>query len=209
MLTLAENPRLTSRTGQKGAVLIITLIVLAAMTLAVIALVRSVDTTNVIAGNLAFKQSATHSGDIGVEAGISWLQLNAGPTLWNDNIANGYSATRQDPAAGQTWDAFWTVLVNAGQVVPLDANADGVADVDAAGNSLFYTIQRLCNATGDPAAPGTGCSVVPAAAATSDSSSQDAGTIALQYSGQVYYRITTRINGPRNAVSYIQSIVAL
>lgn len=209
MLNFDTRPKLTVRAQQKGAVLIITLIVLAAMTLAVIALVRSVDTTNVIAGNLAFKQSATHSGDIGIEAGVSWLQLNSGPTLWNDNIANGYSATRQDPAAGQTWDAFWAVLDNAGKVVPLDANADGVADVDAAGNSMFYTIQRLCNATGDPAAPGTGCSIVPAASATSDSSSQDAGTIALQYSGQVYYRITTRIKGPRNAISYVQSIVAL
>lgn len=209
MLTLPIKTKLSSRTRQKGVVLVITLIMLAAMTLAVIALVRSVDTTNVIAGNLAFKQSATHSGDIGVEAGISWLQLNSGSTLWNDSVVNGYSATRQDPAAGQTWDAFWTVLDNAGQVVPLDANADGAADVDAAGNSMFYTIQRLCNGTGDPAAPGTGCSVVPAVAAASDSSSQDAGTIALQFSGQVYYRITTRIEGPRNAVSYVQSIIAL
>jgi Tfp pilus assembly protein PilX len=40
----------------RGAVLFIALIVLVAMTLAGIAIMRSVDTATLIAGNLAFKQ---------------------------------------------------------------------------------------------------------------------------------------------------------
>ncbi len=63
-----ERGRLRS---QRGVILIITLIVLVAMTLASIAMVRSVDTSTVIAGNLAFKQSATASGDAGLEAAIA------------------------------------------------------------------------------------------------------------------------------------------
>jgi len=51
---------------QQGIVLPITLIVLVAMTLAGIALLRSIDTSSIIAGNLAFKQSATASGDAGI-----------------------------------------------------------------------------------------------------------------------------------------------
>ena len=42
---------------QRGVVLFIALIALVAMSLAAVALVRSVDTATIIAGNLAFKQS--------------------------------------------------------------------------------------------------------------------------------------------------------
>ena len=63
-----------SRRGrQRGVVLIIALIALVIMTLAALAMIRSVDTSNLIAGNMAFQQAATHSGDSGIEAAITWL----------------------------------------------------------------------------------------------------------------------------------------
>jgi Tfp pilus assembly protein PilX len=58
---------------QRGVVLFFTLIALVVMSLAAVALIRSVDTSTMIAGNLAFKQSATTSGDGGIEAAVSWL----------------------------------------------------------------------------------------------------------------------------------------
>lgn len=188
---------------QKGVVLMIALIMLVAMTLAGLALVRSVDTTNIIAGNLAFQQAATNSGDTGTEAAVAWLQANnSGTTLQTDILASGYAAARTDPAAGQSWDAFWTnVLVPAGQVVTLPQDA-------VTGNTVAYTIQRLCIQSGASSVPATGCAVLQTTG-TSAGSSKGAGVIALQYSSQVYYRITSRIAGPRNSVSYIQSIVAL
>src|SRR4051812_42847814 len=80
-------------TRQAGVVLIIALVVLVAMTLAAVALVRSVDTNNVIAGNLAFQQAATHSADTGIEAAITWLQANQnGTTLESSDSTNGYAA---------------------------------------------------------------------------------------------------------------------
>lgn len=220
MLTrpLSLRARGKLRTRQNGAVLLISLIILVAMTLAGIALVRSVDTTNLIAGNLAFKKAATHSGDIGTEAAINWLELNAGgAVLQNDNLPNGYTATRQDPAAGQSWDSFWQNVL-AGRSVTLQQNAAGdTVGVDALGNitnilaygtTVSYAIQRMCNATGPSSNPASGCSVSPVTT-VSTANSQDAGTITLQYSGQSYYRITTRIVGPRNTVSYVQTIVTL
>ena len=54
---------------QRGVVLFIALIVMVAMSLAAIALIRSVDTTNILIGNLAFRQSSIlpseHSGRAG------------------------------------------------------------------------------------------------------------------------------------------------
>jgi Tfp pilus assembly protein PilX len=200
MLSHKHNLRATSRARQQGVVLLIALIVLVAMTLAGIALVRSVDTTNIIAGNLAFKQAATHSGDTGIEAAVAWLeQNNGGVILQTDNLPNGYAATRQDPAVNQTWDNYWANVL-AGRSITLAT--------DAAGNTASYSIQRMCNATGDPVAPATGCSVSPVAT-VSTANSQAAGAIALQYSSQVYYRITSRVVGPRFTVSYVQAIITL
>lgn len=188
---------------QSGVVLMISLIVLVAMTLAGISLVRSVDTSNIIAGNLAFQQSATQSGDVGTETAVGWLQANfAGITLQQSIPAQGYIAARQDPAAGQSWDAFWTTtLVPAGQVVTLTQDA-------STGNTVSYTIQRMCAQAGDPTVPLTDCAVLQTVGGSSGSS-KGSGVIALQYNSQVYYRITSRIAGPRNTVSYVQTIVAL
>ena len=58
---------------QGGMVLFFALIALVAMSLAGLVLVRSVDTSTIIAGNLAFKQAATTSGDAGAEAAIAAL----------------------------------------------------------------------------------------------------------------------------------------
>lgn len=186
---------------QNGIALIVALIMLVAMTLAAIALVRSVDTSNIIAGNLAFKQSATHSGDSGIESAIAWLEANnAGTTLHAHIFASGYAASRQDPGANQSWDQFWTVLANNNQVVTLPT--------DASGDTVSYTIQRLCNAVGDPASPSTGCEVSPTSNNAANGS-EDAGSIALLYNSQVYYRITSRVTGPRNTVDYVQAVAAL
>lgn len=194
--------RMQPRSKQKGVVLFITLITLVAMTLAAIALVRSVDTTNVIAGNLSFHQAATHSGDSGVEAAVAWLENPpAGVDLTQINPAFAfYSPTRQDPAAGQTWDNYWTTVL-AGSATTLAA--------DAAGNTASYVIHRLCNAVGASTAPASGCALSVTTAAAGSTSSQGAGQVGLQFVSQVYYRITVRIDGPRNTVSYVQSIVAL
>lgn len=198
-----RNCHCEPRARQGGVVLMIALIVLVAMTLAGISLVRSVDTSNIIAGNLAFQQSATQSGDVGSETAIIWLQANfAGNTLQQSIPAQGYVASRQDPAAGQSWDAFWTnTLVPGGQVVTLTQDA-------STGNTVSYTIQRMCAQVGDPAVPLTDCAVLQSVG-SSAGSSKGAGVIALQYNSQVYYRITSRIAGPRNTVSYVQTIVAL
>ncbi len=198
-----NHASLHSGKKQKGVVLFITLIVLVSMTLAAIALMRSVDTTNVIAGNLSFHQAATHSGDAGIDAAVAWLEVPpAGVDLTQNNPAFPfYSPTQQDPAITQSWDNYWTTV--------LAGSATALAQ-DAAGNTVSYVIHRMCNATGPSTAPSSGCAVsVVASTSAAATSSQGAGQVGLQFSSQVYYRITARVSGPRNTVSYVQSIVAL
>ena len=209
-------PRLACRippSRQRGVVLMIALIMLVAMTLGAIALVRSVNITNIIAGNLAFQQGATNSGDTGIEVAINWLETNNGPGLFTDQAALGYSATRGDPLVTESWDTYWRAVLFA-RAVTLNPNAPGTfmaytsSAPNAAGNTVSYAIQRLCATQVAPGSQNAGCSQPPATDSTGGSS-KGAGVVALTYSSQVYYRITSRIAGPRNTVSYVQAIVAL
>lgn len=191
------------RARQAGVVLMMALIVLVAMTLAGIALVRSVDTANIIAGNLAFKQAATNSGDTGIEAAAAWLAANSAQ-LNNDAVAQGYASSFLPAlATNQTWGNYWTtVLAASNQVVNMPTDP-------ATGNTVAYAIQRLCNTANiAPTSINAGCASSQSNGAVA-SSSRTAGTVALTAISQTVYRITARVQGPRNTLSYVQVIVAL
>ena len=189
---------------QSGVVLPITLIILVAMTLAGVALLRSVDTSSVIAGNLAFRQGATASGDMGVEAAIAYLRTGVDLTV--DHPKDGYYASRQD-TKDLTGNRTSDTADN------LDWNNSSVAKKlakDAAGNVVTYVIHRMCDAEG---------ALDPATCATEqtqrDGSSKGGSRQMLTYHPGVwdevadrgFYRITARITGPRNTTSYVQAVV--
>ena len=192
---------------ERGAILFIALIVLVAMSLAGIALMRSVDTNVLIAGNLAFRQSATAGGDWGIEAARVWL--NGSPELLNnDGLAAGapfYYATWQesldligtDPAVKDfPWDT----------PLPLDLG------FDSAGNQVQYVIHRLCAKEGPPTDPNVRCarsklskSSGPNTPHSNRVKAMDDGDHASK--SVALYRITVRITGPRNTVSYVQAVL--
>lgn len=184
----------------RGLVLMIVLIVLVAMTLAGLAMMRSVNMATLVTGNLALRQGGTHEGNVGLETAITWLQNNnSGTNLYNNISGAGYFATQAAPASGTSWDTFWKQT--------LASNAQSYTDPDTQ-NTISYVIHRLCNTAGAPTAVGTYCAFAPVATGSAGNSNT-AGTIALQYSNQIYYRITVRIDGPHNSVNYVQAVVAL
>lgn len=204
MLTINSTSLSIARraTKQAGVVLIIALVVLVAMTLAAVALVRSVDTSNLIAGNMAFQQAATHSADVGFERAIDWLQNNkTGTTLEGTDTTNGYVANGADPVnspvAGQTWDRFWakTMASRAYSLAP-----------DQASNAVSYVIDRMCKTAGPQS--GAQCSDSPVVQAATGNA-EEAGEIPLKAFSVVYYRITVRVAGPRNTVSYVQTMISM
>lgn len=209
MLSSTLRGRASGR-RQRGVVLVLALIVLAAMTLAGIGLMRSVFTGNKVAGNLAFQQSATHAADRGVEAAIVWLENTnrvTPATLYADQLpagANlGYFASRPlntDPVPGTSWEQAWTAWEATNRVNEIARDA-------TTGNRVRYVIHRLCNASGDPNS-GIGCNASPTSVG-SEGGSRGSGVVGLAVPTQRYYRITVRVDGPRNSVSFVQSIVAL
>ena len=198
------NRRIHHFHRQRGVVLFISLIVLVAMTLAGVALVRSVDTTNLIAGNLAFKQGATLAADAGIETARNWLLTQTNITLWNDSTGNGYYSIA--PTTGPGTETPWPQYNWTGAAIALAA--------DAAGNQVTYVIQRLCRNTGDPSTvPPVNNSCINTAGTTgagvASGTSKGAGRVSIPGALQYYYRVTARIIGPRNTVSYVQSIIQI
>ena len=208
----------------RGVSLIVVLIALVLISFAAVALLRSTDTATLIAGNLAFKKAALASGDAGSEVAITWLDANsANAILLADSAANGYYATSYEGCDltgtrtpnDHSDDVDWTVAgatpnCNMSGLVPAPQPA-GIA----AGYSVSFVINRMCNAAGDPnslvAADGVTpmvCSRV--SGGTTSGSTRTGGyygNLPLAGTAQVYYRITTRIAGPRNTVRFIQAYV--
>lgn len=190
------------RRRNRGVVLFIALIVLVAMSLAGIALMRSVDTGTLVAGNLAFRQGAMHVGDIGIEAARSWLQGQSATALYNDNTGAGYYSG---------W-AQNVVLVGtpSGSQVPFDWNTaiPVTSPAPPAGYSVSYVIHRLCESSGDPAA--ITCVKQTGSASASGGGTKGAaafGQMAIQVPTSALYRITVRVVGPRNSTSFVQAVV--
>lgn len=188
-------------TQQRGVVLMIALIMLVAMTLAGVSLVRSVDTSNLIAGNLAFKQSTLNAADFGADAAMTWLNNNNAGNALHEAIVGTtfyFPSRGADKLATATWNDYWDGLAN---------SAQNLGD-KGAGNNVSYVIHRLCNSTGAVTGVASGCAM-PQGGGGGSGSSKSAGFQQLTVNTQAYYRITTRVVGPRNTISYTQTVVRM
>ncbi len=217
-------------TGQRGLVLVLALIVLAALSLAAVGLMRGVAASNRVAGNLAFQQGAVQAADAGIERAVAWLEQQSRATVPSPNAAAAaaaglpapppvpstrlnnnlprtgdttdtirYMATRGDPnfALGQTWESYWQSLVAADRINALA--------VDANGNQVSYAIHRLCSSTG--VAANANCEASPTKRTSENGSKGNVPQPSAP--SAVYYRVTVRVVGPRNATSFIQAVVAI
>lgn len=197
---------LRRRARQRGVALFIALIVLVAMTLAAISLVRSTDTANVIAGNLAFKQATLNAGDLGVEAAFTALP-NIISTSLETALTPGTASYFYYPTM-RTLDAngipTQQQLGDAGAATAIDWSAVPIATT-ASGYDVRYVVERLCLGP----APvndiqGQCYGNVPA---TAGSGSKKAGATVFSAAQSVYYRVTVRVSGPRNTVGMVQAII--
>lgn len=197
---------------QDGFIMIVTLVILVAMTLLSIGLFRSTDTATQVATNLGFRQSAISSGDAGTEAAIAWLQANKS-SLTADVPASGYYATEQVgtdftgklTSANSSDDVSWTGASGSSRRA-----FTVTTDLASVGNKVAYIIQRMCDQTGAYVAGTVQCATSSSSVATGGSQgSSSYGSYAITGKAMMYYRITSRIEGPRNTVGYVQSQILI
>jgi type IV pilus assembly protein PilX len=197
------------RQRQRGVVLLIALIVLVALMLASVSLVRSVDTANVIAGNLAFKQASVQAADFGIEAAATALPDIVATTLDTDVTPGSsgalryrYYATRR--VADANGVPTQTAVGTAGAPAPIDWSTVPVADTRA-GNVIRVVIDRLCTGPAPVADPAASCFHE----ASNDGGSQSINKQVFTSVTMVYYRVTVQVTGPRNTVSMVQAILGI
>jgi hypothetical protein len=109
------------------------------------------------------------------------------PGVYSAAMQTGLDFTATDPSAPD-----------------FDWNANSFdAGADPAGNQVRYVIHRMCDFAGNPSA--VNC-VRTSAGGTVGGTQGGAtyGGAALPSTSQIYYRITARVTGPRNTVSYVQ-----
>lgn len=199
---------------QRGVVLFFALIALVIMSLAAVALIRSVDTSTMVASNLAFRQSATSSGDAGIEAAITWLRTlqdasgldpvkdAAHPFNTSNPAAGYYSNLVDDPLApgylNLFADATWSI--------------SGIPEItDDSGNQIRYIIQRMCR-IGTAGLPAKDADCLSNGVVTPKSGMHVVGSTAAcktctPTNPPSQIRITARTTGPKNTVSYLQAFV--
>jgi hypothetical protein len=197
---------------QQGTVLLITLVILAVLMISGVALVRSFDTSLFQAGNIAFKRDLVNQGERVVPAVSTAFEKGALATpsaRANSMPAGNYSAT---------------ILPSNAQGVPLalldDSLFDRVASkennisVPEQGVTISYVVDRQCSTAGLDTSLGEGDCIfaeAPSPPGGSDYMSVRAEDPAAGGGGQgatqpqVVYRISIRVDGPRNTQAFLQT----
>ena len=199
--------------SERGVVLFIALLVMVALSLAGIALIRSADTATIVAGNLSFTQAATNAVDRSIEQAIEALFNPVRPPA----IPVPTIADKRDDIPSQNYFACVQAALGGGCNPPTEpipeipfvvatraaaANLTAIVPNDDAGNRSFYVIERMC--AGPGAAVAANCNL------STLSLGADAGTQhyeGLVRPGDAFYRVTVRVEGPRNTVAYAQAIL--
>ena len=182
-----------------GVVLFVALIVLIIMTLAGLALLRQMGVGTSIAGNVAFKESATSVADRGTEFARKWITDNYASNA-SDAFASGYYSS---------WTGPWGTTVDPTQFLWTNANSVLLTDDDAqTGNTARIIIQRLCSTANLPSNDATqNCSSSSAPNQGQSQGGASYGTPSPALQSAPYYRVTSRVTGVRGTVSYTQVIL--
>ncbi len=190
--------------AQRGAVLFIALIVLVAMSMASVALVRSVDTATLGAGNIALKQSAAQAAERAVGMATAHFDPFAVPAGFFSTIANANAHQ-----SAQNYCA--SLLPTDKRGVPLVLTSLGNKECDgqplnpanefstANNERLRFVIERLCTDTGAPDQAKCTLDQVLPSGGTVGSGPHFGDTVPL-------YRVTVRVDGPRNTRHFSQVI---
>lgn len=202
----------SNKSKQQGLVLFVALMALVVMSLASVALIRAVDTSSQITGNLAFKQSTSITSSYGIEAMADTIGSQLKVYATTNDPANGFYAVCTTFDSGSTGqcngenlllDATWS---NANSKL---ATGAGIANgKDPYGNTVRYIVERMCNQAGNSKVEN--CLMASSPTDTSSKNVVGIGTPILQPISEPLplYRVTVRITGPKNTTTYVQAFVS-
>jgi len=215
-----------ARATQRGASLFVAIVALVLMTIAGLSLMRSVDTGNVIAGNMAFRGSTVNGADIGVEAAAAYLNATISPAPDANLPAGCIESTLGSvgppvvaPILGNCRYYARTQKEDDYGVPLADwSNTTNIPVTSLNGNDIQFVIERLCNpdpsvtvavgavAKNTPELRET-CGIPPKGNSESKSAASYSRSTTY-FAIEVLYRVTVRVKGPRNTIAIVQAIQA-
>jgi type IV pilus assembly protein PilX len=190
---------LRGRRAQSGAVLMVVLLVLGMLLLAGLGAMRSVDTSNVIAGNYSFQQQAVLASDRAINVAMNSLTARVAASGGNTAAANAYLNLRAATVDSRGFPS----TIDWGAVACVDEIGGAIADCNDAASGKYrvqYVIERLC--TQQPTLSDLESLRANCEYEANVSAAKDAVGIALRY------RIVVRVRGPRNTEGWFEAVVS-
>ena len=172
---------------ERGASLIVVLIVLAVLLLGSALVLRSGETVTLMAGNSAMRDAAVRAADLGINRAFASVQaLSAEET---DALPQYYATRQATDASGLPTAVAW-----------------GNVPAETLGNySVQWVAERLCQGTTPVVDVYAQCQVSQAQAAGSNRGGW--GT-PVESDPVKYFRVTVRVTGPRGTEQFVQSLTA-
>ena len=206
--------------AQRGVSLFIALVALVLMTIAGFALMRSVDTGNVIAGNMAFREVTVHAADLGIEAAATYLNATIKPSP-DANLPSDCTVASIATSTRGTCRYSARALPDDDRGIPfVDWTSTGtIPQTTVSGVAYQYVVDRLCDptttvSTGEDAKYGESRALCvtyvlnEGAPGGGGRNAYAAGGDDLSMITPIHYRVTVRVTGPRNTVSFVQTLMA-
>jgi Tfp pilus assembly protein PilX len=185
----------SGRRRQRGVVMFVALIVMVVMALAALALIRSVDTTTSVVGNLGFRQASILPANAAVEEAVAALFEKKLVDLTKNNPAQNYFAAKQADEDSRGIPKQLQKKLNFKLTRILSPGGD---------NEVRYVIERMCQAEGPVAPAGLewyplNCDMLKPKIGGTTTTEE-----ALTANPYPFYRLTIRVDGPRNTASFVQ-----
>ncbi len=191
----AAIPSAPSR--QRGVVLLYALIAMVILMISGLALIRAMGGALAVSGNFALRRDLLNQAEIGISAAKA--NFAAGGALASaSSRANGVkTAANYSDTTLPDQNGIPTALLDDTQFAAVgNVNNDQPGSYNV---SIRYVIDRLCNTTGAPTL--TNCAAYKTGGDKGDNNNtQTAGT-----AFQPVYRITVRVTGPKNSITFLQT----
>jgi hypothetical protein len=178
----------------------VALIVMVALSLAAIALIRSVDTTNTVIGNLAFRQASILPANLAIEEAAAALFQDA-------DIPHAVRIPdHKFPFAAENYYASKQVGDVNGVPVQLQKRSaypgtSRLLQDPLTKTEVRYVIERMCLIPGEPT--DGNCEKVP----PDLNPGTTIGDSSILLPSLPFYRVTIRVDGPQNTASFLQAML--
>lgn len=194
------------RSSQQGATLLIVMATLLILLAGGVALIRSSDANLLLAGQLATRRDMQNQAERGIAWGVTQFNTGSLSTKLSRESSQktiNYSAT-QLPSNNQGIPSILisnTAYATSGMTGP---------DIESTNTSVSIrtVIDRLCDAEGTPT-PDTCTMISKFCGGHSAGQDSSVGGGEVLKCEMTVYRITVRVDGPRSAQAFYQSILAM